>query len=317
MEFQPGELPSADTAPVSDVYQGADLLDGQKRMSLSAWLALGAAGAILLLIVGSAAVTFASNAIRERSFVDITLLIALVVFVASLLYMLGRQTRALRKLKSAERAREMASQLSKLDSAGSGTRLLAVLKALYSDNVIVLGKLHAASAALQPHHTDRDVIELLNRDVFLPMDRDADERNPACSRSRQSGGFSMPAPGAGRPSRAGHQRGPGSRPYEDLRPPPQCSKPLQGAHPRPFHGFLDSGHEHGRGFRDEGRSRSACGRGRRNSRRSVHRCAQNVRAWRIGESGNSAIATDVVRAPQNGDDKGADPRTFSNCWRMR
>ena len=61
-------------------------------------------------------------------------------------------------------------------SAGSGTRLLAVLRALYSDNAIVPGKLRVASTALQPHHTDRDVIELLDRDVFAAMDRAADER---------------------------------------------------------------------------------------------------------------------------------------------
>lgn len=100
----------------------------------------------------------------------------LVVLVGSILTMLARQTQALRKLKSAERARAMASQLARLDSAGSGTRLLGVLQALYADNAIVLGKLHVAATALQPHHTDRDVIELLDRDVFAPMDRAADER---------------------------------------------------------------------------------------------------------------------------------------------
>jgi putative membrane protein len=137
---------------------------------------VGSAAAILLLTIGNAAVTFASNAIRERSILDSAMFLALVVFVGSVLYMLAKQTQALRKLKSAERAREMASQLAKLDSAGSGTRLLGALEALYSDNAVIFGKLHGATAALQPHHTDRDVIELLNRDIFVPMDREADAR---------------------------------------------------------------------------------------------------------------------------------------------
>ena len=34
----------------------------------------------------------------------------------------------------------------------------------------------AVSVALQPQHTDADVIDLLNREVFVPMDRQADER---------------------------------------------------------------------------------------------------------------------------------------------
>ena len=64
----------------------------------------------------------------------------------------------------------------RLDSAGSGTRLLAVLQALYAGNPVVLGQLRAAADAIQPHHTDRDVIELLNRDIFAAMDRAADAR---------------------------------------------------------------------------------------------------------------------------------------------
>ena len=72
---------------------------------------------------------------------------ALVVLVGSILTLVARQTQALRKLKSAERAREMASQLAKLDGAGSGTRLLAVLQALYSDNPLMLGKLGRGDCA--------------------------------------------------------------------------------------------------------------------------------------------------------------------------
>jgi putative membrane protein len=176
MEFRPGELPAADASSRPEVAQGRDLLDGEKRTSLAAWLALGASVVILLLVVGNAAVTFASNALRQGSVVDLALLLALIVLVGSILTLLGRQTQALRKLKSAERAREMASQLARLDSAGSGTRLLGALQALYADNAVVLGRLHAAAGALQPHHSDRDVIELLDRDVFAPMDRAADER---------------------------------------------------------------------------------------------------------------------------------------------
>jgi putative membrane protein len=180
MEFRPGELPAAEASsrPDADVSgdEGSGLPGGARRTSVAAWLALGASAAILLLVVGNAAITFASNALRQGSVIDLALLLALVVLAGSILTMLGRQAQALRKLKSAERAREMASRLSRLDSAGSGTRLLAVLQALYAGNAMVLGQLRAASTALQPHHSDRDVIDLLNRDVFAPMDRAADER---------------------------------------------------------------------------------------------------------------------------------------------
>jgi len=176
MEFRPGELPAAEVPARPDLGQGRELVEGEKRLSLAAWLALGASAVILLLVVGNAAVTFADNAFRQGSVIDLALLLALVVLAGSIVTLLARQTRALRKLKSAERARAMASQLAKLDSAGSGTRLLAVLQELYSDNALVLGRLRAASAALQPHHTDRDVIDLLEREIFAPMDRAADER---------------------------------------------------------------------------------------------------------------------------------------------
>lgn len=176
MEFRPGELPPADMPPVSDPYLGSVRLDGESKMSLASWLALGAAAVILLLIVGDAVVTFANAAIRERSALDLTLLLALIVLASSVAYLIGRQTKALRRLKSAERARALANRLAKLDSAGSGMHLLGALKAVYSDNGAVLVKLHAASATLQPHHTDRDAIDLLNRDIFAQMDREADER---------------------------------------------------------------------------------------------------------------------------------------------
>jgi len=184
MEFRPGELPAADASPRPEAGagrrgaggEGSDLLAGDRRMSVAGWLALVASAAILVLVVADAAVTFAGNALRQGSVIDLALLLALVVLVGSILALLVRQARALRKLKSAERARELASQLAKLDSAGSGTRLLAVLEALYAGNAIVLGRLRATAAALQPHHSDRDVIELLDREIFAPMDRAADER---------------------------------------------------------------------------------------------------------------------------------------------
>jgi len=160
----------------SDFGEDRDVLRDRKRTSLAAWLALGASAVILAIVVGNAAISFASNALREGSVVDMILFVALVVLAGAIVTMLARQTQALRKLKSAERAREMASRLARLDSAGSGTRLLGVLQALYAGNPIVLGQLRAAASAIQPHHTDRDVIELLDRDVFAAMDRAADER---------------------------------------------------------------------------------------------------------------------------------------------
>jgi uncharacterized membrane protein YcjF (UPF0283 family) len=175
MEFKPGELPAAEPAFVF-VDRDDGMLEGDKRMSLSAWLALGSAVAILLLIIVDAAVTFAVNAVRDHSILDMAFFVALIVLGSSVTYMVVRQTRALRKLKSAERAREMAAQLAKVDGAGSGVRLLGALRALYSDNALVLGKLSAASSALEAYHSDRDVIDLLNREVFVPMDREADER---------------------------------------------------------------------------------------------------------------------------------------------
>lgn len=173
-EFQPGELPLAEPSPgVPDLQVGSR---GDGRPSLAAWLALGSAVLLLVLIVVNAAVTLAEKAIREGSVLDGLYFLALVGLSGSLAWLVARQTRALRKLKSAERAREMAVQLAKLDGAGSGVRLLGALRALYSDNPLILGRLNAAALALQPHHSDRDVIELLNREVFQAMDREADQR---------------------------------------------------------------------------------------------------------------------------------------------
>ena len=163
-------------------------------MSVAAWLALGSMALIFALIIVSSAVTLALGAIRERSVVDGLYFVALVVLVGSLLWLVTQQTRALRKLKSAERAREMAVQLAKLDGAGSGMRLLAALRAVYSDKPLVLGKLNAAALALQPHHSDRDVIELLNREIFTAMDQQADQQIQKAALRAAFGVSSCPHP---------------------------------------------------------------------------------------------------------------------------
>ena len=116
------------------------------------------------------------------------------MLVGSLLWLVTQQTRALRKLKSAERAREMAVQLAKLDGAGSGMRLLAALRAVYSDKPLILGKLNAAALALQPHHSDRDVIELLNREIFTAMDQQADQQIQKAALRAAFGVSSCPHP---------------------------------------------------------------------------------------------------------------------------
>ena len=176
MEFRPGELPPAESVEAVSSYEPNELRDDEGRFGLWGWLALLSSAFVLLLTIGAAGFNFARNAISTGSIVDLMLLLGLSILIASVLVIIAKQTRALRRLKSAERAREIASHLSKLDSAGSGLRLLNALKAVYSDNVVVLGKLNATAEALQAHHTDRDVIALLNHDVFSPMDREADTR---------------------------------------------------------------------------------------------------------------------------------------------
>jgi putative membrane protein len=191
-EFQPGELPVAEpTQVVLDEQVGNE---GEGRPSLAAWLAMGSAALIFVLIVVSAAVSLAESAIRQGSMLDGLYLAALVGLSGSLAWLAARQTRALRKLKSAERAREMAVQLAKLDGAGSGMRLLAALRAVYSDKPLVLGQLNAAALALQPHHSDRDVIDLLNREIFQAMDREADQRIQKAALRAAFGVSSCPHP---------------------------------------------------------------------------------------------------------------------------
>jgi putative membrane protein len=192
-EFQPGELPVAEPTPVV-LEESTGRSEGEGRPSLAAWLAIGSAALIFVLIAVSAAVSMAESAIREGSVLDGVHLAALVVLLGSLAWLVARQTRALRKLKSAERAREMAAQLAKLDGAGSGVRLLGALRAVYSDKPLILGRLNAAALALQPYHSDRDVIDLLNREIFQAMDREADQRIQKAALRAAFGVSSCPHP---------------------------------------------------------------------------------------------------------------------------
>lgn len=192
-EFRPGELPVAEAAPavVAEPAAGAA---GEGRIGLAAWLALGSTALIFVLIAVSSAVTLAGRAIRDGSVLDGLYFVALVVLLGSLAWLVAHQTRALRKLKSAERAREMAVQLAKLDGAGGGMRLLAALRAVYSDKPLILGKLNAAAVALQPHHSDRDVIDLLNREIFTAMDQQADQQIQKAALRAAFGVSSCPHP---------------------------------------------------------------------------------------------------------------------------
>jgi putative membrane protein len=193
MEFKPGELPAAEPEATLPDRTGG-LAPGEAGMSTPARLALGSAIVVLLLIVLNAGVSFARNAVQGGSLLDLALLAALVGLVGSTGWLIAQQARTLRKLKSAERARELAVQLAKLDGAGSGERLLAALRTVYADNPPVLGALNGAASALQPHHSDRDVIELLNREVFTPMDREADERIQRAALRASLGVSSCPHP---------------------------------------------------------------------------------------------------------------------------
>lgn len=174
MEFRPGELPPAEApsvdAPLPEVTTRAP------AMRWPAKLALGSAALLLLLVVVDGAVSLLRGAIERGSLLDLAQFAVLATLLVSTLWLAAGQARAYARLKSAERARELAEHLTRLGGVGSGGRLIGVLKALYAGNPEVLGKLDTVSAALQPQHTDADVIDLLNREIFVPMDRLADER---------------------------------------------------------------------------------------------------------------------------------------------
>lgn len=192
-EFRPGELPAAEPPP-PPVEETAGGPIGGGGIGIAAWLALGSMALIFALLVVGSAVTLAQGALRDGSVVDGLYLAALVVLVGSLAWLAARQARAVARLKSAERAREMAVHLARLDGAGGGTRLLAALRAVYSDQPAILGRLEAAAVALQPHHSDRDVIELLNREVFAAMDREADRQIQKAALRAAFGVSSCPHP---------------------------------------------------------------------------------------------------------------------------
>jgi len=193
MEFKPDELPPADVSPLM-VPQQHGQLEGSRSPHLAVRIALGALAAILGLYLVDSMVIFAIKAVTGPSILNAAYLIALLGLVGSLGYLAVQQTKALRKLRSAERARELANHLARLDSAGSGMRLLAALQDVYAGNPVVLGKLGAVSAALQSHHSDRDVIDLLNREVFSSMDREADQRIQKAAIRASLGVSSCPHP---------------------------------------------------------------------------------------------------------------------------
>jgi len=175
LEFRPGELPLAEATAESPSAPTASP-PIHRRMGRWSWLAL-ASGALVLgtVVVGSIA-GFARRALETGSLYDLALLVGTSALVVSIGALVAQQTRAYRRLKSAEKARLLAQELAQLDGAGRGIALLDSLRAIYADNAIVLGQLNASAEELQPHHSDRDVLELLNREIFEPMDRAADAR---------------------------------------------------------------------------------------------------------------------------------------------
>lgn len=174
-EFRPGELPAAEPA-ARLVELPPEAPAGERRLGAAAWLALGSAAALLGLGAVGAAVNLAQRALAEGSVIDGLSFVGVVTLLGALGGLAVQQTRTLRRLKSAERARALAAQLLRLDGVGSGLRLLAALRGVYAGQPAILARVEAAAAALQPHHSDRDVVALLNREVFEPMDRAADQR---------------------------------------------------------------------------------------------------------------------------------------------
>jgi uncharacterized membrane protein YcjF (UPF0283 family) len=193
MEFKPGELPAAEAEPMS-LNQIESLPRRNSGIGFPARLAFGSAVAIFLLVIVNAAVSLLLNVVQAGNLMDMAFLVALLALVGSTGWLIAQQTRALRKLKSAERARELAVHLARLDGAGSGARLLGALQSVYVDNPAVRAALNAAASGLQPHHSDRDAIELLNREIFALMDREADERIQRAALRATLGVSSCPHP---------------------------------------------------------------------------------------------------------------------------
>src|SRR5262249_47777145 len=107
MEFKPDELPAADLTPLSPPTQEVPRRP-RRTISLATRLATGAVAALLGLYVIDAAIALAKRA-AAGDLLDAAYLVALLVLVGSLIRVGVQQTRALRKLKSAEQARALAA----------------------------------------------------------------------------------------------------------------------------------------------------------------------------------------------------------------
>ncbi|MCA0304913.1 MAG: DUF697 domain-containing protein [Proteobacteria bacterium] len=175
LEFQPGDLPLAE-APSAALPLPVAPPPVHRRIGRWSWLALASGTLVLGTVVVGSIVGFARRALETGSLYDGALLVGTSALVISIAALVAQQTRAFRRLKSAERARALAQELARLDGAGHGAALLDSLRAIYADNPVVLGQLAAAGEALQAHHSDHDVLAHLNREIFEPMDRAADAR---------------------------------------------------------------------------------------------------------------------------------------------
>ncbi len=175
LEFRPGDLAPAE-APATSLPIAVAPPSYRRRLGGWSWLALASGSLVLATIVVGSIAGFARRALETGSLVDLALLLGTSGLAVSIAVLVAQQTSAYRRLRSAERARGFARELARLGGSGNGTALLDSLRAIYADNPTVLGQIAAASEALQPHHTDRDVIDLLEREIFVPMDRAADAR---------------------------------------------------------------------------------------------------------------------------------------------
>jgi putative membrane protein len=175
LEFRPGELPLAE--PPSSALPAAIVpAPARRRIGGWSWLALASGGLVLATVVVGSIAGFARRVFETGSLYDLALLVGTSALAVSIGALVAQQTRAYRRLKSAERARDLARELGRLGTAGHGAALLDSLRAIYAGNPTVLGQLNAADEALQAHHSDRDVIDLLDREIFAPMDKAADAR---------------------------------------------------------------------------------------------------------------------------------------------
>ena len=175
LEFRPGELPLAE-APSASLPLPAASPPIHRRMGRWSWLALASGTLVLGTVVAGSIAGFARRALETGSPYDLALLLGTSVLVVSIGALAWQQTRAYRRLRSAERARALAQELGRLGGYGHGTQLVDSLRAIYGDNPTVLGQLAAAAEALKPTDSNHEVLELLNREIFDPMDRAADAR---------------------------------------------------------------------------------------------------------------------------------------------